>query len=78
MYECGRCGATFEVRQKMSDPPLKNHTGPTDDPDFCNGSVERKISAPSLKFIGKGFYVNDYPKNTQNKERRNGNKTFSS
>jgi putative FmdB family regulatory protein len=59
-YECGRCGQVFEVRQRMSDKPLTNHTGPNDDPNFCNGSVERRVSASSLKFNGSGFYETDY------------------
>jgi putative FmdB family regulatory protein len=59
-YECGRCGANFTVKQRMSDPPLDTHADYLGDPDVCNGHVERLISVPSLKFVGSGFYVNDY------------------
>jgi putative FmdB family regulatory protein len=54
-YRCHRCGKTFEVRQKFSDPLLKTHEG-------CGGEVERLISAPALQFKGTGWYVTDYGK----------------
>jgi predicted nucleic acid-binding Zn ribbon protein len=28
----------------------------------CRGHLERKVSTSALKFVGPGFYVNDYPK----------------
>jgi putative FmdB family regulatory protein len=55
-YRCHKCGATFEVRQKFADDPLKVHEG-------CGGEVERLISAPALQFKGTGWYVTDYGKN---------------
>lgn len=55
-YSCHQCGATFEVRQKFSDEPLKTHEG-------CGGDVERLISAPALQFKGTGWYVTDYGRN---------------
>jgi putative FmdB family regulatory protein len=55
-YRCHRCGATYEVRQKFSDPLLTVHEG-------CGGEVERLISAPALQFKGTGWYVTDYARN---------------
>ena len=55
-YKCGRCGKTFEVRQKFSDEPLKVH-------EACGGEVERLLSAPALQFKGTGWYVTDYGRN---------------
>jgi putative FmdB family regulatory protein len=55
-YRCEKCGATFEVRQRFSDEPLKVH-------EECGGPVERLISAPALQFKGTGWYVTDYAKN---------------
>jgi predicted nucleic acid-binding Zn ribbon protein len=70
-YECLECGKIFEVFQHMDEPVIRmyKHTlngRPADQYlPRCNGPVERKISAPSLKFVGKGFYVNDYPKDSK-------------
>ena len=52
-YECGKCGKTFEVIQKMSDKPLKKHAG-------CGGSLTKLISAAGFQFKGTGWYVTDY------------------
>ncbi|MFN7992347.1 MAG: FmdB family zinc ribbon protein [Bryobacteraceae bacterium] len=55
-YKCASCGTVFEVIQKFSDQPLREHPG-------CGGVVERLISAPALQFKGTGWYVTDYGKN---------------
>lgn len=52
-YLCHRCGKSFDVLQKFSDEPLTLH------PE-CGGEVERLVSAPTLKFKGSGWYINDY------------------
>ncbi len=54
-YRCHKCGETFEVRQKFSDPVLTVHEG-------CGGEVQRLLSAPALQFKGTGWYVTDYAK----------------
>ena len=55
-YKCHQCGQKFEVRQRISEEPLKVH-------EDCGGEVERLISAPALHFKGTGWYVTDYAKN---------------
>jgi putative FmdB family regulatory protein len=55
-YKCHQCGKTFEVRQRISEEPLKVH-------EECGGEVERLISASALHFKGSGWYVTDYAKN---------------
>lgn len=55
-YKCHQCGQKFEVRQRISEEPLKTH-------ENCGGEVERLISAPALHFKGSGWYVTDYAKN---------------
>jgi putative FmdB family regulatory protein len=55
-YSCHNCGATFEVIQKFSDPPLTVH-------EECGGQVERLLSPPALQFKGSGWYVTDYGRN---------------
>lgn len=54
-YSCSACGKTFEVNQRMSDPPL------TDCACGGKGTVKRLMSAGSgLIFKGSGFYITDY------------------
>jgi putative FmdB family regulatory protein len=55
-YKCQQCGQKFEVRQRISEEPLKVH-------EECGGEVERLISASALHFKGTGWYVTDYAKN---------------
>lgn len=58
-YKCTKCGSEFEVLQHVDDPHLtKCHT--------CGGRLEKKVSAPAIKFKGSGWYVNDYAKKTPN------------
>ncbi len=64
-YKCSSCGKTFEKMQKFSDLPLKTH-------EECGGSVERLISAPSLRFKGTGWYVTDYGKSNGSSHGKNG------
>jgi putative FmdB family regulatory protein len=59
-YKCRRCGETFEMMQKFSDPALELHGD-------CGGEVERLVSAPAIKFKGSGWYVNDYAKGSGSK-----------
>ncbi|MCC7385635.1 MAG: zinc ribbon domain-containing protein [Deltaproteobacteria bacterium] len=53
-YECPRCG-TFEVQQRMSDPPLATHAE-------CGSAVERHISATSFSLKGSGWHADGYSK----------------
>ncbi len=64
-YACHRCGKRFEVRQKFSDEPLKQH-------EECGGEVERLLSTPSFQFKGSGWYVTDYAKQGAGKAPGNG------
>ena len=52
--EKGGCGCVFEVLQKLNDPlPFCPECGK-------KRKVKKLISVPSLRFIGSGFYINDY------------------
>ncbi len=55
-------GTTFEVMQKMSDPPL------TEDPD-TGVPVERVFHPIAVHFKGKGFYNTDYGTRKRNAEK---------
>jgi putative FmdB family regulatory protein len=52
-YHCGRCGHEFEVRQSMSDAPLK------DCPE-CGGELRKLLYPVGVQFKGSGFYTTDY------------------
>lgn len=53
-YQCDKCGRIFEVRQRISEPPLETC-------DTCGGEVRRLISAAPFILKGEGWYVTDYP-----------------
>jgi len=52
-YECTACHRRTEKRQKFSDPEL------TVCP-FCNGVLERTLTAPAFHFAGGGWYKDGY------------------
>jgi len=52
-YHCGRCSHEFEVRQSMSDAPLK------DCPE-CGGELRKLLYPVGVQFKGSGFYTTDY------------------
>ncbi|MBI5410482.1 MAG: zinc ribbon domain-containing protein [Nitrospirae bacterium] len=52
-YVCASCQHRFEVKQKMSDPPVSRCTR-------CGEAVAKVISAPAIMFKGRGWYITDY------------------
>ncbi len=55
-------GTTFEVMQRMSDPPL------THDPE--SGEPVQRVFAPvAIHFKGKGFHNTDYGTRKRNREK---------
>ncbi len=52
-YECTACHRRTEKIQKFSDPEI------TICP-FCNGHLERVVSAPAISFKGGGWYADGY------------------
>lgn len=59
-YECARCGRRFEIRQRISEPPLERCL-------HCRGSVRRVLAPTAFILKGAGFYVNDYPSESRKK-----------
>jgi len=57
-YSCSKCGKTIEIIQRMSDKPLKTHSG-------CGGKLTKLISAAGFQFKGTGWYVTDYARKQQ-------------
>jgi putative FmdB family regulatory protein len=52
-YECTACHRHTEKIQKFSDPEI------TICP-YCNGHLERVLSAPAVSFKGGGWYADGY------------------
>jgi putative FmdB family regulatory protein len=61
-YECLKCGRIFEIRQRISEPPLTVC-------DACGGQVRRLLSAAPFILKGEGWYVTDYPSESRKKAR---------
>lgn len=59
-YQCDRCHRVFELRQRISEPPLTTH-------DDCGGSVRRLLSPAPFILKGGGWYVTDYPSESRKK-----------
>ncbi|MEO7198762.1 MAG: zinc ribbon domain-containing protein [Dokdonella sp.] len=55
-FECSACNERFERLQKIADP----------DPSVCpqcgKANVRRRISAPSFRLAGSGWYETDFKK----------------
>lgn len=52
-YRCKNCDHEFDVRQRMTDAPLKVC------PE-CGGPVRRVVGSVGVVFKGSGFYVTDH------------------
>jgi len=52
-YECGQCGKTDEVLQKISEAPLTTCK-------HCSGKLHKLISHSAFHLKGSGWYVTDY------------------
>ena len=62
-YECDACHRVFEVRQRISEPPLSVC-------DQCGGSVRRLIAPAHFILKGEGWYVTDYPSEARKKAKK--------
>ena len=59
-YECLKCPRVFEVRQRMSEPPLGIC-------DQCGAPIRRLLAATPFILKGGGWYVTDYPSEARKK-----------
>jgi len=61
-YRCneenGGCGHEFEILQKMTEGAKRKC------PKCGKNKLIKLLGVPGLKFVGSGFFVNDYPKET--------------
>ncbi|HVH32546.1 MAG TPA: zinc ribbon domain-containing protein [Tahibacter sp.] len=60
-FECGECGQRFDRLQKLSDPD------PTDCPACSRPAVRRRVTAPSFRLAGSGWYETDFKKDGDKK-----------
>lgn len=51
-YKCSKCRHTFEVRQKITDKPVK--TCPN-----CGGTLQKVFYPAGIIFKGDGFYITE-------------------
>jgi len=61
-YKCQQCGARYEKRQKVSDPPMTTC-------EKCHGKLEKQWSLSGFQFKGGGWYVTDYSGNKNSAEK---------
>jgi putative FmdB family regulatory protein len=59
-YECPECPRVFEVRQRISEPPLERC-------DRCGGPVRRLLSSAPFILKGGGWHATDYPSESRKK-----------
>ena len=59
-YECTKCRRVFEIRQRISAPPLTTC-------EACGGEVHRLLSPAPFILKGGGWYVTDYPSEARKK-----------
>jgi putative FmdB family regulatory protein len=59
-YHCDGCGRDFEVKQRITEDPLKTC-------DVCGGPVHRLLSPAPFILKGEGWYVTDYPSASRKK-----------
>ena len=60
-FECAQCGHRFDRLQKLSDPD------PSACPSCAAPRVQRKLSAPSFRLAGSGWYETDFKKDGDKK-----------
>jgi putative FmdB family regulatory protein len=61
-YQCQQCRRTFEVRQRITEEPLKRC-------EVCGGPLQRLLSPAPFILKGEGWYVTDYPSEARKKAR---------
>ena len=59
-YECPTCPRVFEVRQRISEPPLTTC-------DRCGGPIRRLLAPAPFILKGGGWHATDYPSEARKK-----------
>ncbi len=61
-FQCNACGHRFDELMRMSDPD------PTECPSCHAPQVQRRVTAPSFRLAGSGWYETDF-KGDKDKKR---------
>lgn len=61
-FTCSACGHGFERLQKLSDPD------PVDCPACGKAAITRRLTAPSFRLAGSGWYETDFKKDGDKKK----------
>ena len=69
-YRCTK-GHTFEVTQRINDPPLTKC-------EVCGRPVQRVMHSPAVHFKGSGFYNTDYGTKKRQREQKSSSDSGSS
>ncbi len=67
-YQCDQCGHQFDAIQKFSDAPLQKC------PECEALALKKKISAPSFRLSGSGWYETDFKTDKDKKRNLAGDK----
>ncbi len=70
-FECSQCGHRFDRLQKLSD------ADPAECPQCGAPKVQRRVSAPSFRLAGGGWYETDFKKDGDTKRNLAGDGTAS-
>ena len=65
-YQCASCGTVFDSLQKMSDPD------PNECPQCDKPQISRRVTAPSFRLAGSGWYETDFKKDGDKKRNLSG------
>ena len=60
-FQCAACGHRFDRLQKMSDPD------PAECPECAQAQVSRRVTAPSFRLAGAGWYETDFKRDGDKK-----------
>ena len=71
-YQCDQCRHQFDAIQKFSDAPLE------DCPVCEQSALRKKISAPSFRLSGSGWYETDFKSDNEKKRNLAGDQKNSS
>ncbi|MDZ4811474.1 MAG: zinc ribbon domain-containing protein [Pseudomonadota bacterium] len=65
-YQCASCGTVFDNLQKISDPD------PGECPKCDLPQISRRVTAPSFRLAGSGWYETDFKKDGDKKRNLSG------
>lgn len=68
-YQCDQCGHQFDALQKFSDAALEQC------PECEKLALRKKISAPSFRLSGSGWYETDFKTDKDKKKNLAGDRT---